>query len=228
VNIAKALADKAKNYGIPAVFTDQFENLANYAVHRDVTGPEILHQCPHMNAFVMSAGTGGSIAGIGSFLKRKKPSCNVVLVDPPGSVLFNKIEYGVAFTNQQTEREMKRHRYDTLAEGIGLDRVTANFMEGISCIDEAIKVTDQDAVDMAHWILDQEGLWVGSSSAMNLVGAVIVAQKLPDYSHIVTIACDSGTRHLTRFWDRKFCLDWGLLWPKDAPRSPKCLASSFV
>jgi cysteine synthase A len=226
VNIARRLAQYARNQmNIPAVFVDQFENQANVQCHAHVTGREVLAQCPTLDAFVMSAGTGGTLAGIGTFLRQHRPTCRIVLVDPPGSALYNKIQYGVAYTTEQQERGLLRHRYDTLAEGIGLDRVTQNLAYGLECIDEAVRVSDQDAVDMAHWMLQNEGLWVGSSSAMNVVGAIETAWKLSPGSRVVTVICDSGSRHLTRFWNRDFILERGLRWPRDQEKEllPACL-----
>lgn len=113
---------------------------------------------------------GGTIAGISNYLKEQTHGkVEVVLADPPGSSLFNRVEHGVCFTNEQSERKLKKHRYDTIAEGIGLDRLTANFNK--AKIDRAIRVEDQEALDMAHWLLANEGLFVGSSSAMNIVAA---------------------------------------------------------
>jgi cysteine synthase A len=232
VNMARRLARRAVACGIHAVFTDQFENPANYAVHYSQTGPEIHRQCPGIAAFVMSSGTGGTIAGVGRCLKELARSSGnvdvnsgitVVLVDPPGSALYHKIQHGIAYAPQQQERNLKRHRYDTLAEGIGLDRVTHNLAAGLDCIDEAVQVTDQEAVDMAHWLLHMEGLWVGSSSAMNVVGAVRTARNLDTGCKVVTIICDAGQRHVTRFWNRDFILSWGLQWPGDTKRIPDCL-----
>mmetsp|Transcript_28254 Transcript_28254/g.50069 ORF Transcript_28254/g.50069 Transcript_28254/m.50069 type:complete len:181 (+) Transcript_28254:3-545(+) len=172
----------------------------------------------------MSSGTGGTVAGVGTFLKQVNPNVLTVLVDPPGSSLYHKIEHGVAYAVEQQERTLRKHRYDTLAEGIGLDRVTHNFSLGLDCIDRAIRVTDQEAVDMAHWILRTEGLWIGSSSAMNLVGAIRTALDLPEGSHVVTMICDGGQRHATRFWDPSFIQEWGLQWP-DRYGIPDCLQS---
>jgi len=226
VNIARRIAQVARTkHGIQAVFMNQFENEANFHVHFTTTGPEVWKQCPQMEAFVMSSGTGGTIAGVGKFLKSKKPSCRVVLVDPPGSALYHRIHHGVAYAPQQRERAMKRHRYDTLAEGIGLDRMTHNFRLGVQIVDDAIRVSDQEAVDMAHWLLRNEGLWVGSSSAMNVTGAVRVASTLSPGSTVVTVICDAGSRHVTRFWNADFIREWGLVWPGDAgeERIPECL-----
>jgi cysteine synthase A len=185
----------------------------------------------------------------------------IALVDPPGSSLYNKVKFGVAYASQQSEQRLRRHRYDTLAEGIGLDRITANF--GLGCIDmdwsdegslnrpkgcigscgrmiatllnnsirtlnnggiitstqqskiidDAVSITDQQAVYMAHYLLRHEGLFVGSSTAMNIAGAMIVANAMPPGSNVVTVVCDGGQRHTARFWNREFIEEWGLTWP---------------
>ena len=235
VNLARRVAQRARqHHRIAAVFMNQFENPANVATHYTETGPEIWKDCcsssgnARVDAFCMSAGTGGTIAGVGRYLKEQSGGkCRVVLVDPPGSVLYHKIQNGIAYTPQQAERSLKRHRYDTIAEGIGLDRMTHNVTSGLDYVDEAIRVTDQEALDMAHWLFQNEGLWVGSSSSMNVVGAIRTALQLPTHSRVVTVICDAGSRHVTRFWNRDFCEKWGLVWPKDETtddhRVPDCL-----
>ena len=230
VNMARRIAEIASTqFGIPAVFINQFENEANFHIHYTTTGREIYENCPHMNAFVMSSGTGGTIAGVGKYIQSKNAACQIVLVDPPGSALYHRIHHGVAYAPQQQERALKRHRYDTLAEGIGLDRLTHNFLLGVDCIDDAIRVSDQEAVDMAHWLLRNEGLWVGSSSAMNVAGAVRVASSLSTGSTVVTVICDAGSRHVTRFWNADFIREWGLKWPGDSSGEciPECLREYY-
>lgn len=255
---------------IRAAFMNQFENLANVRSHYLATGPEIHSQLDGaVDAFVMSAGTGGTLVGVGGYLKEMwwrdrhergrttaKSPPRIVLVDPPGSSLLNKVKHGVAYASQQSEMRLRRHRYDTLAEGIGLDRVTANFAPGCedlawgrgrafgdrvaaepaddddadsTCarpqsppdslsklIDDAVRVTDQQAVDMAHYLLRHEGLFVGSSTAMNVAGALVAASRMPPGSNVVTVACDGGQRHVGRFWNREFVVEErGLVWPGD-------------
>ena len=229
VNLGRKAAVLARDkFGVSAVFVDQFENLSNFDIHYSKTGPELLRQLGErgcqLDAFVMSSGTGGTIAGMATYLKEqnKAKGLQIVLVDPPGSSLYNKVEHGIAFADEQRERHLRKHRYDTLAEGIGLDRITLNFSSGLDFIDRAIRVTDQEAVDMAHWILRTEGLWIGSSSAMNLVGAIRTALMLPEGSSVVTIVCDGGQRHATRFWDPRFVQEYGLQWPR-RDCVPECL-----
>jgi cysteine synthase A len=259
VNLGRKAALLAREkFGISAIFIDQFENLSNFDIHYNQTGPELWKQLDgrRLDAFCMSSGTGGTISGMATFLKEKKKQnrqknnylillhnllriiglnysdnndddnvkIKIVLVDPPGSALYNKVEHGVAYAVEQRERSLRKHRYDTIAEGIGLDRVTRNFSSGFDCIDSAIRVTDQEAVDMAHWILHIEGLWIGSSSAMNVVGAIRTALSLSEDSSVATIICDGGQRHATRFWDPTFIQEWGLQWP-GTDSIPECLQS---
>lgn len=185
------------------IFLNQFENEANSEAHYQDTGPEIWKQMDkEIDAFVMSAGTGGTIAGVSRFLKEQNPNVLIVLADPEGSSLHNRVEFGVCFTPQQQERHQRKHRYDSIVEGVGLDRVTRNFEQ--ACIDRSEKVSDQEIIDMAHWVLQNEMLFVGSSSALNLVAACRTATKMAEGSRVVTVICDQGYRHLSRFWNRLF------------------------
>jgi len=219
VNVARRLASEAAAAGRKAVFTDQFENGANHRAHEATTGPEIDAQVRslaggRLDAFVMSAGTGGTLAGTGRALRARDPRVKLVLVDPPGSSLYNFVKHGVCYATQQAERTVRKHRCDTLAEGIGLDRVTANFATAPR-LDGAARVTDQDAVDVARLLLLAEGLFVGSSSAMNVAGALRAARALGHGAVVATVLCDSGQRHVTRFWNDDFLASRGLDWPKD-------------
>jgi cysteine synthase A len=90
------------------------------------------------------------------YLKEQDPSIKVILADPIGSSLFNKVKYDVCYTSQQSERTIRKHRYDSIVEGVGLDRLTANFKEAL--IDDAYQINDQELVYVAHWMLRNEGL----------------------------------------------------------------------
>ena len=244
VNVARKIAEEInRRYGmdennfVKAAFMNQFENEANYNAHITTTGPEIWRQTNRkVDAFCMSSGTGGTISGVGRYLKdkchRRGRDCKIVLIDPPGSALLNKVKFNIAYASEQKERGLRRHRYDTIAEGIGLDRITHNFALGADSkvLDDALRVTDQEAVDMAHWLLKEEGIFVGSSSAMNVFGAMKFAtESMRPGSCVVTVVCDGGQRHLTRFWSRDFIKGWGLEWPGDdaekwISRLPACLS----
>ncbi|KAL2834734.1 tryptophan synthase beta subunit-like PLP-dependent enzyme [Aspergillus pseudoustus] len=199
-------------------FADQFENEANWRAHFNGTGPEIYAQCNgSLDAFVAGAGTGGTVSGVALFLKPKIPNLAVVIADPQGSGLYNRVRYGVMFDPREKEGTRRRRQVDTIVEGIGINRVTANFEVGRELVDDAVRVTDAQALAMARWLVEKDGIFVGSSSAVNCriphtgcasfsltyhVGfaAVKTALKLGPGHRIVTMLSDSGSRHLSRFW----------------------------
>ncbi|KKY21697.1 putative cysteine synthase [Phaeomoniella chlamydospora] len=182
-------------------FANQFENEANWRAHYEGTGPEILKQCSgKVDAFVAGAGTGGTISGVALYLKSQIPGMKVVLADPQGSGLYNKVKHGVMFHSLEREGTRRRHQVDTIVEGIGLTRSTANFEKGRPLIDDAEKITDQQAMAMARWLVEKDGIFIGSSSAVNCTAATRAALRLGPGHSVVTILCDSGTRHLSKFW----------------------------
>jgi len=149
-------------------FTDQFENEANWKAHFRGTGPEIYAQCGgSLDAFVAGAGTGGTISGVSLFLKPRLPNLRVVLADPQGSGLFNRVLYGVMFDAKEREGTRRRRQVDSIVEGIGINRVTANFEAGRELVDDAVRVTDVQALAMARWLVEKDGIFCGSSSAVN-------------------------------------------------------------
>lgn len=185
-------------------FADQFENRSNFDAHYEGTGPEIWQQTNgNVDAFVCGAGTGGTIAGIGKYLKEMNPEVRVVLADPEGSGLYNKIKFGVMFDKKESEGTKRRHQVDTVVEGIGINRLTKNFELGIPVIDDAYRITDAEAISMSRYLVQNDGLFLGSSSACNLVACVRLAKTLGrgSGSTITTILCDSGTRHYSKFWN---------------------------
>lgn len=204
VNVARRRAVKEQN----AIFANQFENLANFRAHLQ-TGQEIWEQTAGgIDAFVCGAGTGGTIAGVSNFLKRQKDAIGIYLVDPPGSGLYNKIVRGVMYTKEEAEGKRLKHPMDTITEGVGINRLTSNFAK--ATIDGAFQATDQESVEMASYLLRNEGLFVGSSAALNCVGAVKVARVLGPGHVIVTILCDSGHRHLSKFHNPSYLQQQGL------------------
>lgn len=191
-------------------FADQFENLANFRAHYEGTGPEIWEQTKgKLDAFVGAAGTGGTVAGISQFLKEKNANIKCYLIDPPGSGLFNRVTRGVMYSKEEAEGKRLRNPFDTITEGIGINRLTQNFM--MAKLDGALRGTDKEAVEMSRYLVRKDGLFLGSSSAMNCVGAVRVAQKLGPGHTIVTILCDSGMRHLSRFYKDDYLSQLGLI-----------------
>lgn len=209
VNLAKKRAEQHTddpNKKGRGIFADQFETEANWRAHFEGTGPEIFAQCGgKLDGFIAGAGTGGTISGVALYLKdpvraAENPNLKVVLADPQGSGLYNRIKYGVMYSPLEKEGTRRRHQVDTIVEGIGINRVTNNFEKGRLLIDDAIRVTDAQALAMARWLVERDGIFCGSSSAVNCVAATQLALKLGPGHRIVTILCDSGTRHLSKFW----------------------------
>ncbi|CAH9076153.1 unnamed protein product [Cuscuta europaea] len=189
--------------------------------HYEGTGPEIWEQTGgNLDAFIAASGTGGTVAGVSCFLKGKNANIKCFLVDPPGSGLYNKVTRGVMYAREEAEGRRLKNPFDTITEGIGINRITENFK--LAKLDGAFRGTDKEAVEMSrtttcyrrwwcsYWIvliryvLKNDGLFVGSSSAMNCVGAVRVAQALGPGHTIVTILCDSGMRHLSKFFNPEY------------------------
>lgn len=157
------------------------------------------------NVFVASAGTGGTIGGVSARLKHTFGSTRVktILADPPGSGLCNKINHGTLFSIKDREGYRIRHPIDTIVEGVGLNRLTSNFKLATKFIDSAFEISDAETVEMANFLLKNEGLFLGSSSALNCA-CIIKAVKTGDIKPgdtVVTILCDSGMRHISKFWN---------------------------
>ncbi|KAK0244244.1 PALP-domain-containing protein [Armillaria nabsnona] len=182
-------------------FADQFENLSNFNAHFEGTGPEIWRQTNgRLDAFVSGAGTGGTIAGIGQYVKSMNEDVIVALTDPEGSGLYNKVKHDVMFDSRESEGTKRRHQVDTVVEGIGINRLTKNIELALPIIDDAFRITDAEAVSMSRYLVHNDGLFLGSSSACNLVACIKLAKKMgwKEGQTIVTILCDSGNRHYSK------------------------------
>ncbi|KAF9232672.1 tryptophan synthase beta subunit-like PLP-dependent enzyme [Melanogaster broomeanus] len=182
-------------------FADQFENRSNFDAHYEGTGPEVWRQANgKMNAFVSGAGTGGTIAGTGRYIKSMDENVMVVLADPEGSGLYNKVKHGVMYDLKEAEGTKRRHQVDTVVEGIGINRMTNNIDLALPIIDDAFRITDAEAVAMSRYLVEHDGLFLGSSSACNLVACVKLVQQMgwKEGQTVVTVLCDSGSRHYSK------------------------------
>lgn len=190
---AKRHAEKLEN----AVWTNQFDNVANRRAHFETTGPEIWAQTGgKIDAFTCATGTGGTFAGTTRYLKTKsegKVKC--YLADPPGSVLHSYIVTG---------GKLKERSGSSITEGIGQGRVTDNLKPDIELADGALSIADEKSIEMVYRLLDEEGLYLGASSCLNVVAAKEVAEKLGKGHTIVTILCDGAYRYAERLFSRKW------------------------
>ena len=103
-------------------------------------------------------GTGGTLTGVVKYLMPRIPNLLVVLADPQGSGLYNSVKHGVMYSSTEREGTRRRHQVDSLVEGIGLNRLTRNFVMGRDQIHEAVKVTDKMAVGMGRWLIQHDGI----------------------------------------------------------------------
>lgn len=180
-----------------AVWTNQFDNLANRQAHIETTGPEIWAQLDgKVDAFTCSTGTGGTFAGITRYLKTMSDGkTKAVLADPPGSVLYSYIK--------SNGKDIVRGG-SSFTEGIGQGRVTDNLGADIDLIDDAIKIEDGDSIAMLYQLLDEEGLYLGGTGALNVVAAAKVAETLPEGSNVVTILADSAHKYADRYFSKSW------------------------
>ncbi|XP_022108690.1 cysteine synthase 1-like [Acanthaster planci] len=193
---AKRYAESLEN----AIWTNQFDNTANLRAHYETTGPEIWEQTAgKIDAVVFATGTGGTLAGVGKYLKEKNPNVRVFLADPQGSVLYNFIKHN----------KIERTEGSSITEGIGQGRVTDNFKE--APVDDAFAIYDKDAVYMTFRLLHEEGFFVGASSGINVAGAVEAAKKMGPGHIIATCLCDTGQRYYGRLFNREWLKSKGLL-----------------
>lgn len=192
---AKEYAEKLEN----SVWTNQFDNRANRKAHFETTGPEIWQQTEgKVDAVTFSTGSGGTLAGVGMYLKSKNPNVKVVLADPQGSALYNHFTHG----------RIERSEGSSITEGIGQGRVTNN-VDGAP-VDYALLIKDTDAVHMTFYLLHEEGFFVGASSGLNVAAAVKVAQDLGPGRTVVTCLCDSGQRYFARLYNKEWMKSKGL------------------
>ncbi|EFU81959.1 cysteine synthase A [Mobiluncus holmesii ATCC 35242] len=175
----KAAKDYLANHP-EAVFAGQFDNPANPEIHYRTTGPEIWEQTEgHVDAFVAGVGSGGTVSGVGKFLKEQNPEVWVVAVEPAESALLSTGQAGA-------------HKI----QGIGANFVPDNYDR--ATVDEVITVTSNDAIETARKAATQEGLLVGISSGANLAAAAALAAR-PEFAGktVVTLLPDTGERYLS-------------------------------
>ena len=187
IQLAKRIA-KEEN----AIWTNQFDNLANREAHIKTTAQEIWSQTNGtIDAFICSVGTGGTLAGNFIGLKEKNKNIKVFCADPYGSGMYSWIRKGLATAS-----------LSSITEGIGQSRITKN-LEGIN-FDGAFKVHDKTALKIVYELIRSEGLLVGPTSGINVGGAIKLAKHLGPNKTIVTVLCDGAERYKSKIFNEKF------------------------
>jgi len=199
VHVAQRVAERlAASEPNGAIWAQQFDNLANRQGHYETTGPEIWQQTEgKVDGFVSAIGTGGTLAGVAAALRERNPAVKIGLADPPGAAMH------AYFTTGELKAEGS-----SITEGIGQARITRN-LEGLK-VDFSWQIPDVETVQTVFDLVAQEGLVLGSSSGINVAGAVRLARELGPGHTIVTILCDSGTRYASRLFSAEFLRSKGL------------------
>jgi len=175
-----------------AMWANQFDNRANCEGHARETAAELWNDLDgRIDGFVSAVGTGGTLAGVGAGLKARNKNIVVALADPMGAALYNYYAHG----------ELKAEG-NSITEGIGQSRVTAN-LEGAP-IDDQFQIHDKEALPIVFDLVKEEGLSVGSSTGINIAGAIRLARKLGPGKTIVTFLTDSGSRYQSKLYNPAF------------------------
>jgi cysteine synthase A len=199
-HVGRRLADelrKSEPNGV--LFADQWNNLDNRKAHYVSTGPEIWAQTGgKVDGFICAIGTGGTLAGVSSFLREKKRDVVIGVADPKGAAMYNWF----------THCEIKPTEGGSVTEGIGLGRVTPVIDDFKT--DKAYLIPDEEAVPIIFELLEHEGLCLGGSSGINVAGAIRLARELGRGHTIVTILCDHGARYQSKLFNPEFLRSKGL------------------
>jgi cystathionine beta-synthase len=182
-----------------AVYINQFENPANPAAHEASTGPEILEGMEgDVDAVVVGVGSGGTLTGVGRFLRKVSPKTAMVLADPAGSILAPLVE-----TGQMTEAG------SWAVEGIGEDFVPPNC--DLSLVQKAYSIGDKESFSAARELLRKEGILAGSSSGTLLAAALRYCREQTEPKRVVTLVCDTGAKYLSKVFNDAFIAQEGWL-----------------
>ena len=193
--VAKRIAEETPN----SYKLNQYHNNENPEAHYRTTGPEIWEQTKgKVDYVVIGAGTGGTISGVGRFLKEKNPSIKVIGVDPIGSIYYDYFKHKKLIEPQVYQ-----------VEGIGEDMLCESMHFDV--IDDIIQVTDKDAFLMTRRLLKEEGIFAGGSSGAAVWATIELAQKLPDENIIVTILPDSGYNYINKIYNDKWMREKGFI-----------------
>jgi len=197
VNKAKKIAEETPN----SFRINQYDNPKNTEAHYLTTGPEIWEQCDgHLDYFVASGSTGGTISGAGRYLKEKNPSIRIVMPDPVGSIYYHYFK---------TKTVPQGGNCNYFVEGVGEDHL-AKAMD-FSVIDEMLQFDDRQAFHMARQLAQKEGILAGGSTGGNVWGALEIAKKVNKPTTIVTIAPDGGIKYLSKIYDNDWMREHNLI-----------------
>lgn len=202
VKYSESVAKEMSNNGKKLIYwANQFDNVINKQAHRETTAEEIWSQTEgKIDGFICSVGTGGTLAGVAEGLKNKNKGIKIGLSDPHGSALYSYIKNNTLTMDGSS-----------ITEGIGTSRITKNFEN--TPIDYAYRIDDTNALNIVFKLLKNEGLFLGTSSGINVAGAIEMAKEMGPGKTIVTILCDVGSRSASKLFNIEFLKSKNLPYP---------------
>jgi cysteine synthase A len=202
VHVAERLAKElAASEPEGVLYANQWDNTSNREGHVRSTGPEVWNQTDGtVDGFTCAIGTGGTLAGVGMYLKSKNKDVRIAAADPLGAAMYSYIKTG----------ELKSDG-SSITEGIGQGRVTGNING--APFDDAYQIPDAEALPIIFDLLRHEGLCLGGSSGINVAGAIRMAKDMGPGHTIVTVLCDFGTRYMSKLFNPAFLREKGLPTP---------------
>ncbi|MGO6851725.1 cysteine synthase A [Rhizobium beringeri] len=209
VKVSGRLAEQlAKTEPNGAIWANQFDNVANRQAHIETTAKEIWKDTDgKVDGFICSVGSGGTLAGVAAGLKAFKADVKIGIADPDGAALYEFYQNGAL-----------KSEGSSITEGIGQGRITAN-LEGFTP-DFAYRISDAEALPYLFDLVENEGLCLGGSTAINIAGAVNLARDLGPGHTVVTILCDYGNRYQSKLFNPDFLTSKGLPVPGWMAKSP--------
>ena len=192
--VSQRLAEKFKQEEkVSVIWSGQFENEANYKAHQKTTALEIFNQTDgDVDGFTCAIGTGGTLTGVSLGLKEKNSNIKIACTDSQGSSMFNY------FVNGTTEKKGE----PSITEGIGQARITKN-LERCS-VDMSYYISDYECMEILYKMVKTEGLFLGLSSGVNVMGAIKMAKELGPGKKIVTILCDDANKYYDKMYNKKY------------------------
>mgnify|MGYP001346313202 CR=1 FL=1 len=192
--VSQRLAKEIENErGVKTFWAGQFENTANYQFHEKTTAKEIYNQTNgKINGFTCAIGTGGTLTGVSIGLKSKNKNIKISCTDSQGSSMYNY------FSTGRLEKKGK----PSFTEGIGQARITKNLEKCL--VDMSYYVDDRECIQILHKLIKTEGLFLGTSSGVNIMGAIKMAKELGPGNTIVTILCDDANKYYDKMFNKDF------------------------
>ncbi len=197
----RTAAELAETEPHGVLYANQWDNTSNRGGHARSTGPEIWEQTDGtVDAFICAVGTGGTLAGVGEYLKEQNSNIVTAAADPMGAAIYSWIKTGELASEGSS-----------ITEGIGQGRVTGN-LDGAK-IDTAFRIPDEEMLPVCFDLLQEEGLLLGGSSGINVAGAIRLAKELGPGKTVVTVLADSGSRYQSKLFNPEFLASKGLPLP---------------